>query len=216
MQDRITNDSRNDGVDRRGFLKCMAWAGTGMVWAVSGGILGWLCSDDLLEPRAVRFVLDYFSEHPQASFVYGDAKLIGANGELLKIRKEIPFNWFLWKYLDHNYIPQSSAFWRRNLHREVNGLDETFDLGMDADLFARFAERAELCHVKKVLSSVRSYPQAKSQRMRTDSIDDMRRICLRYGVDHSRRHIRALKLVAKLYRCSWKAATGCYSANQQE
>ncbi len=40
MNDRITNDRSNDGVDRRGFLKCMAWAGTGMVWAVNGGILG--------------------------------------------------------------------------------------------------------------------------------------------------------------------------------
>jgi 3',5'-cyclic AMP phosphodiesterase CpdA len=28
-----------DGIDRRGFLKCMAWAGTGLVWAVSGGVL---------------------------------------------------------------------------------------------------------------------------------------------------------------------------------
>jgi len=30
----------HDGVDRRGFLKCMAWAGTGLVWTVSGGIPG--------------------------------------------------------------------------------------------------------------------------------------------------------------------------------
>src|SRR5579859_591201 len=28
-----------DGVDRRGFLKCAAWAGTGLVWSVSGGVL---------------------------------------------------------------------------------------------------------------------------------------------------------------------------------
>ena len=27
-----------DGVDRRGFLQCMAWAGTGLVWAASGGV----------------------------------------------------------------------------------------------------------------------------------------------------------------------------------
>ena len=40
MNDRIVHDPSNDGVDRRGFLTCMAWAGTGMVWAVSGGILG--------------------------------------------------------------------------------------------------------------------------------------------------------------------------------
>src|SRR5882672_2663519 len=30
----------HDGVDRRGFLKCMAWAGSGMLWTVSGGVLG--------------------------------------------------------------------------------------------------------------------------------------------------------------------------------
>jgi Icc protein len=27
-----------DGVDRRGFLKCMAWAGTGLVWSFVGGV----------------------------------------------------------------------------------------------------------------------------------------------------------------------------------
>src|SRR2546429_6962079 len=34
-----TNDNNNDGVDRRGFLKCMAWVGTGMVWTMRGGVL---------------------------------------------------------------------------------------------------------------------------------------------------------------------------------
>jgi len=29
----------HDGIDRRGFLRCMAWAGTGLTWAVSGGVL---------------------------------------------------------------------------------------------------------------------------------------------------------------------------------
>ena len=28
-----------DGVDRRGFLKCMAWVGTGVLWSVAGGKL---------------------------------------------------------------------------------------------------------------------------------------------------------------------------------
>ncbi|WP_020470460.1 metallophosphoesterase family protein [Zavarzinella formosa] len=35
---RRTEPSSADGVDRRGMLKCMAWAGTGMVWGVSGGL----------------------------------------------------------------------------------------------------------------------------------------------------------------------------------
>src|ERR1017187_1353318 len=29
---------KGDGVDRRGFLRCMAWAGTGVVWTVAGGV----------------------------------------------------------------------------------------------------------------------------------------------------------------------------------
>jgi len=37
--DHIEHNVENDGVDRRGFLKCMAWAGTGMLWTVSGGVL---------------------------------------------------------------------------------------------------------------------------------------------------------------------------------
>ena len=29
-----------DGVDRRGFLECMAWAGTGLLWTFNGGVPG--------------------------------------------------------------------------------------------------------------------------------------------------------------------------------
>ena len=36
----ILHDHDQDGLDRRGFLECMAWAGTGMLWTVSGGLLG--------------------------------------------------------------------------------------------------------------------------------------------------------------------------------
>ncbi len=34
----LTDDASQDGVDRRGFLKCMAWAGTGVLWTMAGGV----------------------------------------------------------------------------------------------------------------------------------------------------------------------------------
>jgi Icc protein len=37
-RDQITNGASSDGVDRRGFLQCMAWAGAGLVWTFSGGV----------------------------------------------------------------------------------------------------------------------------------------------------------------------------------
>jgi glycosyltransferase involved in cell wall biosynthesis len=176
----------------------------------TGDILGWLCSDDVLEVGTVRFVLDYFREHLEVDFTYGDARVIGPMGELLKIRKEIPFNWFIWKYT-YNYIPQTSAFWRRTLYEQVNGLDETFELCMDGDLWARFAERTRPRHVRRLLSKVRSYPQTKTWRLNKLSLGEYRRVCLRYDTGLAKvPYARALRLLAKLWRVSWKLATGCY------
>jgi Icc protein len=39
MANRIIHAPTGDGIDRRGFLECMAWVGTGVVWTVSGGVL---------------------------------------------------------------------------------------------------------------------------------------------------------------------------------
>ena len=39
MADKVVAASPADGIDRRGFLKCMAWVGTGVVWASRGGVI---------------------------------------------------------------------------------------------------------------------------------------------------------------------------------
>src|SRR5215471_8132866 len=38
-EDVILHDHHHDGIDRRGFLKCMAWAGTGAFCVMQGGVL---------------------------------------------------------------------------------------------------------------------------------------------------------------------------------
>ena len=39
IKDELLHDHNKDGVDRRGFLKCMAWAGTGAFCIMQGGVL---------------------------------------------------------------------------------------------------------------------------------------------------------------------------------
>jgi 3',5'-cyclic AMP phosphodiesterase CpdA len=39
MSDKIIHDHNGDGIDRRGFLKCMAWAGAGAFCVLQGGVL---------------------------------------------------------------------------------------------------------------------------------------------------------------------------------
>lgn len=38
-KDELLHDHNHDGIDRRGFLKCMAWAGTGAFCVMQGGVL---------------------------------------------------------------------------------------------------------------------------------------------------------------------------------
>ena len=38
-KDEILYDHHHDGIDRRGFLKCMAWAGTGAICVMKGGVM---------------------------------------------------------------------------------------------------------------------------------------------------------------------------------
>jgi len=46
----LENDSTDstDGIDRRGFLKCMGWAGTATIWSICGGILSSRALGDVL------------------------------------------------------------------------------------------------------------------------------------------------------------------------
>jgi len=37
-QSNLVHNHSNDGVDRRGFLNCMAWAGAGILWTINGGV----------------------------------------------------------------------------------------------------------------------------------------------------------------------------------
>ena len=39
MDDHIKHDHSHDGIDRRGFLKCMAWAGAGTLLVLDGGVV---------------------------------------------------------------------------------------------------------------------------------------------------------------------------------
>lgn len=39
MSEHIIHDHSDDGIDRRGFLKCMAWAGAGVLFVLQGGVL---------------------------------------------------------------------------------------------------------------------------------------------------------------------------------
>lgn len=51
MSDYIKKNWDQDGIDRRGFLKCMAWAGTGALCVLQGGILKSFALSDVMHGK---------------------------------------------------------------------------------------------------------------------------------------------------------------------
>ena len=51
MSDYIEKNLDSDGIDRRGFLKCMAWAGTGAFCVLKGGVLKSFALSDVMRQK---------------------------------------------------------------------------------------------------------------------------------------------------------------------
>ncbi len=132
-----------------------------------GNILGWLNSDDTLEPGALERVARVFAENPDVMFVYGDYYVLYPDGsKVLKPKVSFDFNIALYAYL---MIPQPSAFWRREAYEEIGGLNLDLHYAMDWDLFLRIGQRHphKFVHIREPLSTFRVHPESKSVSKRT-------------------------------------------------
>lgn len=174
----------------------------------SGDILGWLNSDDVYEPSTLSEVAQFFECHPNVRFVFGDATWIDPDGRVLRRKREMPFRKWVW-LRTYNYIPQPSAFWRRDLYEEVGGLDRAFDLAMDTDLFARFSDRTRPTHVSRMWSRMRAHPEQKNVRLRarSDREDDV--IRRRYTRTTGPRWVIE-RIVARMIRITARLAIAVY------
>jgi glycosyltransferase involved in cell wall biosynthesis len=131
----------------------------------TGEIQGWLCSDDLLLPNALQTVGQYFADHPEVDFVFGDALWIDAQGHALRPKKEMQWSRFTYLF-DHNYLAQPSCFWRKSLFERAGGLDRSLHLAMDSDLWLRFANLTTPRHLPHYLSCMRYYPEQKTRALK--------------------------------------------------
>ncbi|MDO8300772.1 glycosyltransferase family 2 protein [Lacisediminimonas sp.] len=183
-----------------------------------GEICGWLCSDDLLLPQALHRIGAYFRDHPEVDVVFGDALWIDASGALIKPKREMPFNRFVFLH-GYNYVPQPSTFWRRSLYEQVGGLTPGFDIAMDNDLWEKFSRHSRIAHMPAYLSCMRYYLEQKTTapHMRQRGHQEGTSVMLR-GSQLARACVgrpllgSALRVAARATRVVQKAAAGGYTA----
>ena len=102
---------------------------------VSGDIMGYLNSDDLLLPGALNYVAEAFRRHADIDFVYGNRIVIN-EGSKETARIILPphdHEAIVWA----DYIPQETMFWRRRVWDRIGPFDTTFNYAMDWDYILR-------------------------------------------------------------------------------
>jgi glycosyltransferase involved in cell wall biosynthesis len=129
----------------------------------TGQIFGWVNSDDLLRPGALRSVARAYRRDPDAVAWVG--KCLEVESDRTPIREIAPRNlgkesmgdW--WR--DGRFF-QPSCFFDASTFREAGGLDERLHYAMDVDLWVRLAEHGEFVALDDFLSEARMYSGIKT------------------------------------------------------
>jgi hypothetical protein len=102
-----------------------------------GAVIGWQNSDDYYLANAFAPSLDYLRHHAEVAVVYGDCRLVDEVGKVVDESLVGPFD--LGRLLHACFVPNQTAFIRRDALVAVGGLDRDLHSVMDLDLFLKLA-----------------------------------------------------------------------------
>lgn len=129
----------------------------------SGEYIGWLNSDDVYYPGALKKVTDFFEQHPNVDVVYGKAHQIDVHDNILSSYPSEPFCFDRLKI--HCFISQPATFIRRCALSKYGMLNERLNFCMDYEYWLRLAKaQATFAYLPEVLAGSRIYEDTKSSR----------------------------------------------------
>lgn len=123
-------------------------------------IIGWLNSDDIYYPEALKKVLQYFNDHPEVDVVYGRADHIDASGGFLE---EYPTEgWDYERLKETCFLCQPAVFFRKSVVDKYGQLNDALDFCMDYELWLRFGRDKGFSFIKEKLAGSRLYEDNKT------------------------------------------------------
>lgn len=147
----------------------------------TGDIVGWLNADDLYLPGCFAKVSAAFHRTTAADLVYGDYRLIDVGGNLICLRKELPFDMFMLKYLHILCIPSTTTFFKRRIFDDGNFLDIACHYAMDYEFFVRLALGGyRFVYTPDILADFRWHMDAKSQKQTRLQKQEMEQALVRH------------------------------------
>jgi glycosyltransferase involved in cell wall biosynthesis len=147
-------------------------------------IVGWLNSDDLYAPGAVRRALEHFAAHPDDVMVYGEADHVDEHGARIERYPsrgpETPMS----EYADGCHVCQPSAFFRREAFDALGGLDTRLRAAFDYDFWLRLSREGPIAKLAKVGVLYRTLPGSVSRTPRATNFEYevLKRAVQRWGL----------------------------------
>jgi glycosyltransferase involved in cell wall biosynthesis len=128
----------------------------------AGLYVGWLDSDDRLDPDALTATVKLLDEHPEVGMVYTQYQTIDADDQITGLgrRCKIPYS-ELQMLVD--FMTFHFRLLRRSVYEQVGGVDLSFPCAIDYDLCLRLAEVTKFYALEQPLYFYREHLESISQ-----------------------------------------------------
>ena len=170
------------------FSYCQSESDGGQAHAISEGfkratgeIYGYLNSDDVLFPGALRHVARAFLRSPKTGVIYGNRKVIDEDGAVIGRH--------IWPYFLSRYhwargqpLAQECCFWRQEIYWKVGGIDPNKFFILDYDLFIRMWMVCNFRKTRAYLGAFRIHGESKTARYADVWERELTSARLRYGL----------------------------------
>jgi glycosyltransferase involved in cell wall biosynthesis len=179
---------------------------------VTGDVVGWVNSDDVLLPGALRRVAAAFGAHPEAGWVHGRCEIIDPDDRVIRRWVSAYKDWCCRHYsyerlLTENFVSQMTVFWRRSLIDQVGYIAKDLHLAMDYDYWLRLARLGPPAYIAHRLACFRWYPSSKSGAQFRKQFAEERAIALQHAPDRPWlmlvKRLKAARALAAYQALAW-------------
>jgi glycosyltransferase involved in cell wall biosynthesis len=140
----------------------------------TGDIVAYLNADDVYLPGSVHTAVNELLRLPSSLAVCGGELRIDESDRILGVIR--PSSGALDSLLSLNYLPQPALFLRRSALRAVGGLDTSYPLNFDYELWLRVAAAGEIRILPQVLAATREHPHRISATRRAGVAREMEKL----------------------------------------
>jgi glycosyltransferase involved in cell wall biosynthesis len=185
----------------------------------TGGIMGWLNSDDMLAPWSLQAVAEVFRLFPEVQWitslfpmtmneeglVTGARRAEGFHAGAFYRGRNAPFNPWFYSCM----IQQESTFWRRELWEKAGGrVDGSLRVAGDFELWSRFFEHAELFALAVPLGIFRFQRESFTAKEFEGYLEVCRRVLAKYSHRPPSRAELLARRIARELPDRWQPLTG--------